>query len=286
MRNHLTDTIAAAGLNVHAVEVICRSKIILHHAFHPDIRYPVYSATKSLTAAAFAMMTDDGLLSSETPLAELLPHHYQPLMTDCFCTLPLRRFLSMTAGAYPFRPAGDDWLAETLRLPVNHNDTSFHYSNIPAYLVGAALEHTLGTPLIQYLNTRLFSPMEIPLPTYQTDPQGRFYGATGMTLTVHELAQIGQLLLQNGAWNERQLISKCAVHEMMQPHAYCESDAYGYFIWLSKDHAAISGKWGQKALIYPDKQLVIAYTANLPEKENARKMLQIAEQYAEEFAVG
>lgn len=78
----------------------------------------------------------------------------------------------------------------------NVEEKNFDYSNIPAYLVGVAVAKALGVHLYDYLEERLFDPLGIVKPTYQNCPSGYFYGASGMFLTVPELAKIGQLCLK------------------------------------------------------------------------------------------
>ncbi len=255
------------SLGVHAVEIVLRGETVLHSCPGGDVRYPVYSAAKSVTSAAFSLACDDGLLSPDMPLAGALDSRYQPLMTPQFKAMPFSRFLTMTAGKYPFRPEGDDWIRGILSLGTDYSDTSFNYSNIPAYLVGAAVENAVGGRLIDHLDRRLFEPLGIPEPVYRTSPEGHFYGATGMELTVHELALLGRLYLQKGAWEGRQLISEKAVIEAVTPRVQTGSgDSYGFFFRAADDHFSMVGKWGQRCIVFPGRQLVIAYLSHEPDR--------------------
>ncbi len=271
MFENIIDMIGDRGFNVHAVEVLCSGETALHHAFHEDKRCPVYSITKSVTSAAFSLACDDEVVSAEMPLAEYLEKRYRAVMPDEFAKLPFKRFLTMTAGKYPFRPEGDDWISGILSLGTDHSDNSFHYSNIPAYLVGAALENALGRKLPEYLQERLFDSLGIPSPKFRTSPEGHFYGATGMELTVHELALLGELYRRRGEWQGSRIISEAAVKEAVSAHVplggkEAFAGSFGYFFRVYGDRFEMGGKWGQRCMIFPERRLVLSYLAVEPER--------------------
>ncbi len=255
-------------LGIHAIQVDISGNTVLHKCFDGDVRYPVYSVTKSVTSAAFSMLCDDGLMSGEMPLSEFLERKLRALFRGGFEKLPFERFLTMTAGEYPFRPQGDNWLEYTLSLDVDFADTQFHYSNIPAYLVGCACENAAGGELIKYLQGRLFEPLGIENVPHQKSPEGHFYGATGMELTVSELTHLGQLYLQKGKWQGSQLLSEDAVQKALTPRSKSGQYSYGYFIRLEDGHFSFVGKWGQRCMVYPDRDLVVAYLSHQPQRKD------------------
>lgn len=281
MFNDLISAINREGLDVHAIEVLKNGIAAERHIFDEDRRYPVYSITKSVTSSAFSMLCDDGLLSPDMPLYRFLPNGYEEYMTDSFKALTFERFLTMTAGDLPFRPTGEDWLENCLTLDTDNSDTGYHYSNIPAYLVGVACENVCGSSMGDFLEKRLFDPLGIKMPKFAADGQGRYYGATGIELTVHELSMLGQLYLQNGSWNGFQIISEDSVRTAVASHVRIIEGGYGYFFRTKSDHYMMSGKWGQRCIIYPEKNAVISYLSHLP--ENSDRIEQLVEEYAGSF---
>ena len=256
-----------SGLDVFAAEIIREGRTLLHYAPEGGKRHPVYSAAKSVTSAAFCIAWREGLVAPEMPLCDFLDKKYRAFISPKMSALPFRRFLTMTAGAYPFRPEGDNWLQNALSNDPDHSDESFHYSNIPAYLVGAAVENAVGGGLMKYLRQRLFDPLEIPEFPYRTSPEGHFYGATGMELSAAELAVLGQLYLQKGQWRDRQLIGQDEIGAAVTPRVPTGSgDSYGYFFRVGKGHYSMVGKWGQRCIVFPEKQLVIAYLSDQPRR--------------------
>lgn len=265
MLRRLSRRLAAAGLDIHGAELFYRGEI--YRSGSCDVRLPIYSVTKSLTSAAFMLACDDEFVSPDTPLAEFLESRYAPLMSEDFTRLPFRRFLTMTAGRYPFRPEGSDWTENILTLSTDHSDTGYHYSNIPAYLVGAAVENAIGGGLMELLTERIFDPLGIPEPTYQKSPEGHFYGATGMELSADELTKLGRLFLNGGEYDGKRLISEQAVSLAVTPQVETsEGDSYGFFFRTDGSSFSMRGKWGQQCIICPDRQLVLTYLSHQPDR--------------------
>ena len=102
MFGRLCDELIGAGLGVHAIEMIYKGKVVLHECFDEDRAYPVYSAAKSVTSMAFSLCCDDGLLSPQTVLSDLIDGEYKEFIPTGFDKLPFQRFLTMTAGNFPF----------------------------------------------------------------------------------------------------------------------------------------------------------------------------------------
>ena len=234
-------------------------------------RHPVYSAAKSFTATAAGMLQDAGKWSVDDPLAAYLPREAVEGMTperrEAFRWLPISRFLTMSVPGYPFRPEGEDWLAFALSCPADYTcPPAFSYSNIPAYLVGLAAGNAAGEPLSDYLRRELLAPLGIENPVFRTDPQGRFYGATGMELSVEELSRLGRLYMQDGLWNGKRLFSGSWAEAAVRPQIDAgKGQGYGYFFWTGLRDFSVSGKWGQKCLVYPGRKLIISWEGEMPE---------------------
>ena len=234
-------------------------------------RHPVYSATKSFTATAAGMLQDAGKWSVDDPLAAYLPREAVEGMTperrEAFRLLPISRFLTMSVPGYPFRPEGEDWLAFALSCPAEYAGAAvFSYSNIPAYLVGLAAGNAAGEPLSDYLRRELLASLGIENPVFRTDPQGRFYGATGMELSVEELSRLGRLYMQDGLWNGKRLFSGSWAEAAVRPQIDAgKGQGYGYFFWTGSQDFSVSGKWGQKCLVYPGRKLIISWEGEMPE---------------------
>jgi CubicO group peptidase (beta-lactamase class C family) len=95
--------------------------------------------------------------------------------------------------------------------------------------------------VVDYLNARLFEPLHIVKPKWEESPQGINTGGWGLYLKTEDLAKMGQLLLQKGEWNGKQLIPA---------------------EWVAGCFRA-DGARGQYIIVVPDKNAVIAITSNV-----------------------
>ena len=270
-------------LDLYGIEILREGRAIFRKMLRDDLRYPIYSAAKTVTASAVGLAQNEGKLDISRPLADYLTAEqlsYLPAKNSGFRSIPLSRFLTMSVSGYPFRPGGENWMKTVLSADVDYSAPPvFHYTNVQAYLVGVACENAAEQPLMDYLTPRFWEPLGIPVPDFQTDPQGNFYGATGMSLTVHQLSLVGQVYLQGGAFNGRQILPADWVRAATSRQISNSDGGYGYFIWHGENHFAISGKWGQKCLCFPEKQLMITYMGDMP--EDSGKMLRLAHSLAE-----
>ncbi len=278
----LSEIISRAALNVHACEVCADGRTVQQHFFHGDVRYPVYSATKTVTAAAALIAHAEKRLDIHAPLCQKLGERYRRIAPEAFGRLTFADFMSMQCAPYPFRPtelegSDENWLEAILSYPADYGDRRYHYSNIPAYLVSAACENAVDMPLAEYLGPRLFEPLGWGSPKYCTSPEGHFYGATGMELTLSQLARLGRLLLGKGSIDGRQLIPAELVGQAVEPRCMGEEFGYGYFIRIIGNCFEIKGKWGQSCIVCPDKRLVVTCLAD--EKENSSTLSRLLYEY-------
>ena len=279
MVQNLAEEIIARGLDVYGIEMFEKGEVVFRKQFAPDERYPIYSATKSFTSTAVGLAVGEGKLSIEDSLGSRLPGRYfeglPVTVRMALEQLSIRRLLMMSVPGFPFRPEGEDWLWWAMRCGAGVDSKEvFSYSNVPAYLVGVVVSEAVGEHLIGYLTPRLFEPLGIERVEFANDPQGRFYGATGMKLTVNELSRLGQLYLQNGVFNGQRLLSEDWVRAATSRQIANKDGGYGYFFWVEEDGFSISGKWGQKCLVCPARQRMITWLGNMPERSG--EMLKLA----------
>jgi CubicO group peptidase (beta-lactamase class C family) len=255
---------------VYGIEIFCQGRMAEAYDFVPTGRHSIYSATKAFTATAVGLAVDEGRFSIDAPIYDYvkgeIPSEISEEQLKVLRKLSIKRLLTMSVPGYPFRMESENWLKEALTYPIQYSETpTFHYSNIPAYLVGVAVEKAVGEHLATYLESRLFKPLGIDRPDYVNCPSGHFYGASGMKLTVNELSRLGQLYLQKGVYEGKQILSEQWVKEATMVQQMNREGGYGYYFWKYKDGVQISGKWGQKCCIFPEKQLMITYLAEITE---------------------
>ena len=105
-------------------------------------------------------------------------------------------------------------------------------------------------------------------PVWLADPQGLAAPGYGLCLSAADMAKLGQLCLQNGVWNGRQIVSHDWLREMRSPRAI-ESGAfrgkpYGYLWWIvhpEKSIYAAIGDSGNVIYVDPNRQIAAAVSS-------------------------
>jgi CubicO group peptidase (beta-lactamase class C family) len=259
--------------NVHGVQVYEQGKLV--HSFgDTNSRFPIYSVTKTITSIAAGMAFDERKIGLQQSILNYLPkeevNKLSVTQTERFSSISLERLMTMSVAGFPFRPEGENWIRDALSCELsNVKERCFEYSNIPAYLVGVALSQALGEDLYQYLERKLFQPLQIVNPVFQRCPSGYFYGASGMQLSVEELSRIGLLLYHNGVYEGKRILSEAYIKEATGIRQMNREGGYGYFIWKYRDGFSINGKWGQKCFVLPNEGLVVTYLSHLEEGSSA-----------------
>ena len=147
------------------------------------------------------------------------------------------------------------------------------------------MQKVTGQKVVDYLQSRLFEPLGIEAPRWDESPQGINCGGWGLYLKTEDLAKMGQLLLQKGKWNGKQVLPESYVTEATRAQVPCQpagmrpdkvaergltsenSDwvqGYGYQIWRCRHNAfRADGAGGQYIIVIPEKDAVIINTADL-----------------------
>lgn len=265
------------NLGVYGIHVHREGHEPLEHRFRADDLVNVYSCSKTVTSLAVGIAVGDGLLGLDDRLVDRLGAP-PSAVADGVEQITVRHLLQMTDGSSftCFEPpqttepdrAGAYLAAELAREP----GARFEYSNGASYMLGRLVSAVSGIELRDYLLPRLLEPLGITNPQWFRCPQGFSVAASGLHLRTSDLAAVGRLLLQDGAWGSDQLVPAEYVRAMRDDivdttHAGDEPDwqaGYGYQVWRCDRPGAwrADGKYGQFAVVLPDQRAVVTITAH------------------------
>ena len=254
--------------NVFGVEVYKNGQLIHSYGDTDENLHEIYSATKTVLSVAVGIASDEKRFDINRSLLSYLPsdkiNGLSKEQQDVWNRITIQRLLTMSVGDFPFRPEGENYLDFSLNTKFTDPDKRrFNYSNISAYLVGVALTESLKTDLGTFIEERIFSPLGIEKYEYSRSPEGYFYGASGMKLTVNGLSRIGLLLYQKGTVNGQRILSEEYVNAATSIQQMNREGGYGYFIWKYRDGFSINGKLKQKCYVLPKQDLVITYLSHI-----------------------
>ena len=148
-------------------------------------------------------------------------------------------------------------------------------------MLSAIVQKVTGQKVIDYLKPRLFDPLGITGMDWEVDPKGINTGGWGLRLKTEDMAKFGQLFLQKGLWNGKQILPASWIEEasstkIMQnpdaPQAKKDSSdwlqGYCYQMWRCRNNGyRADGANGQYIIVLPEKDVVIAVTAEAPDMQ-------------------
>lgn len=279
----LVDRLDRLGV-VHSAMVLRHGRVIAEGWWHPhtaDRPHTMFSVSKSFTSTAVGLAVDEGLLALDDKVVDLLPDDAPADPGEFLRAMRVRDLLTMTTGHSASTMEGIDrtislpgsrWARAILAQPVDHEPgTRFVYNTGATYLLSAILHRLTGERLLDYLTPRLLAPLGITHAEWEQDPDGIDTGGYGLSITTEEMAAFGQLYLQGGVWEGKQLVPAewvaAATVKQVENGPNDSPDwnqGYGYQFWQCQHGAyRADGAFGQYVLVWPEKDMVIITTSGL-----------------------
>jgi CubicO group peptidase (beta-lactamase class C family) len=187
--------------------------------YKPTLKHALYSTSKSFTSTAVGFAVSEKLLSVNDKVISFFPKSLPDSISPYLAQLTVKDLLTMSAGqtpdpttSIPFKPGS--WVKAFLALPIaNKPGTKFLYNTMATYMLSAIVQKVTGQKEIDYLRPRLFDPLGIKGMDWEESAEGINTGGWGLRLKTDDIAKLGQLYLQKGMWNGKQLLPKAWVEE-------------------------------------------------------------------------
>ncbi|TFC91231.1 MULTISPECIES: serine hydrolase [Cryobacterium] len=274
--------------SLHSLMVIRHGRVVAEGWWYPfAAQHPhlMFSVSKSFTSTAVGLAIDEGRLTLDGLVIDLLPDDLPAQIDAHLAALTVRHLLTMTTGhatdtvSLADDAPGDNWARAILAQPLEFAPGSHYvYNSGASYLLSAILHRLTGERLFDYLAPRLFEPLGIVGATWESCPRGIDAGGWGLSLTTEQLATFGQLLLQRGEWNGTQLVPAEWIDEATSlqvdtsgtEHDVDGRQGYGYQFWLNRPTGyRADGAFGQFCLVLPETDAVIVLTSALATAQRA-----------------
>lgn len=255
-------------------------------AHGPDTLHDVRSVTKSVVSLLYGMALEGGLVPlPDAPLLAQFPQYADLAIDPERVKLTVAHALTMSLGtdwneAIPYTdPANSevqmerapDRLRYVLERPVTHEPgTKWVYNGGASALLGAMIEQGTGQKLADFATKALFGPLGITHFEWHAGEDGVHSAASGLRLTARDLARIGQLALENGSADGRQIVPQQWLEQSTIPRLPTgEGPSYGYQWWLGaapvramdwaeQDWFGAFGNGGQRLFVMPSTGIVMA----------------------------
>jgi CubicO group peptidase (beta-lactamase class C family) len=298
--SHIIDFLNAIDtgrVELHSFMFLRHGKVIAEgwwNPYGPDYKHIMFSASKTFTATAIGLAVSENRLKLTDKVISFFPYSQPDSVSDFMKDLTVQNLLTMSVGQDPepwVMGSDGDWIETFLKTsPVHKPGTVFKYNNAATFMLSAIVQQVTGQTVFDYLQTRIFRPLSIRGIDWDLSPQGISLGMIGLRLRTEDMAKFGQLLLQNGVWNGKQLISKEWIKEATSfkiettPPGSKDSlklsdwgQGYCYQMWRGKNNTVrLDGMGGQFVVLIPDKDAIVVFTANA---KNTQDELNLVHNY-------
>lgn len=269
------------------------------NGYSPDSLQKIWSITKAITGTIIGIAVDKELLSEKDSIYHYLSD-YIPEAISSTRAITIEHLMTMTSGFEWVELGGpksagfqlaysNDWIEFTLNQQhTSVPGTTFNYSTGNSMLLAPITKNATGQQADKFANDNLFLPLGIT--NYEWDTQSEFWTKTqsgelpgakrpadieykkpfsdytntgsGLRMRPRDLCKIGQLYLNKGKWNEKQIVSEKWINESTQPH-FGNSD-FGYHWRLmnfqNKSCYFATGFGLQRIYVFPTLDLVVVMT--------------------------
>lgn len=243
--------------------------------YNPESPHMLFSLSKSFTSTAIGIAQAEGLLNINDKVISFFPAETPREPSANLQAMRIRDLLTMNTGHNDdatdrMRRDTANWVKGFLSLPVEHKPgTHFVYNSAATYMLSAIIQKTSGKTLVEFLTPRLFEPLGIQHANWETSPQGINIGGWGLKVRTKDIANLGQLYLQKGLWQGKQLIPAAWVEEATKKQTSNGSNpdsdweqGYGYQFWRCRyDLYRGDGAFGQFCIVFPKQDAVLAITS-------------------------
>ena len=267
------------GLEYHSLMVIRKGKVAVewyNEPFDKNTTHSMYSVSKSFTSTAIGFAVCEGLISLDDKLLDFFPEYAPQNPDERFEKLTVHNLLRMSSGKQPsfLSDKGKvDWIEDFINSPwVFEPGEKFLYINENIFMLSAIINKVTGMSMREYLRPRLFEPLGIDFPFWETDKNGIEAGGWGLYLKTEDLAKVMLCYLKNGKYKGEQVIpaewvklasSKQIDNEQNRPGTDA-SYGYGYCFW--QDHLGgfrADGMFSQFGIVFPQHNAVVVVNSSI-----------------------
>jgi CubicO group peptidase (beta-lactamase class C family) len=263
---------------IHSFMLVRHGQVVAETWWSPyaaNEQHVLYSLSKSFTSTAMGLAVAEGKLRIDDPVLKFFPDDAPAMPSKNLQAMRVRDLLTMSTGHrdedirnFPY--LDPNAVRQFLALPVaDKPGTHFVYNTPGTFIQSAIIQKVTGQSTLEYLRSRLFEPLGIASPRWDANPRGISLGGFGLSVTTEDIAKFGQLYLQKGKWQGKQLVPAAWVEQATARQMSNGSDpasdwdqGYGFQFWRCQ-HGFFrgDGAFGQYCIVLEKYDAVIAITS-------------------------
>lgn len=272
--------------DVTALVILKDGKIVYENYYKgtkPDDLRISWSVAKSYLSGLVGILLDEGQIGS---LEDQVTQYAPSLIGTAYDGATIRNVLNMASGVtfdedYLDKNSDINRMGRVIALGgtldgftaeltdrFSAPGQQWQYVSIDTHVIGMVVRGATGRSVPDLLSEKVIAPMGLEYaPYYLTDGAGVGFVLGGLNLTTRDYARMGQMFLQNGAYNGRQIVPASWVAASTAPTAPTTAGAigYGYQWWIPQGAPAgefmARGVYGQYIYINRADGVVIATNA-------------------------
>lgn len=233
--------------------------------------YYMQGVTASLVTLALGSVLDEGKLNLDASMVQWIPE-----WLDDRGKIKVRQLLDHSSGFAdnekdPWFKSPDSWIwAQGQQIQFSPATTS-NISDTNHILLGLVISKVTNESPEELVKKKIFSSLKIQKWGWDDDKAGHTNVAGGLRLRNYDLLKVGNLLAQNGSWNNQRIISQNWIEQIQKPSE--KNPQYGLNWWLHDEKGLKAvyafGYQGQYVVVVPEKKLVaIRLRSLVPVEQN------------------
>jgi CubicO group peptidase (beta-lactamase class C family) len=259
--------------NIHHLTIIRNDQTVLDADIYPyssQYLHDLASVTKSITSLLIGIGIDKGFIKDENePVLKFFPeiNVHNPLLDS----LKIKDLITMRSGfdcgvedgerALSNMRKSSDWVKFTFDLPTTSKPgDKFSYCSCNFYLLGEIIYRTTKLIPHDFANKYLFTPLQIEDTKWLTNYKGMNHGWGDLFLYPADMVKVGQMVLNKGKWQGKQIVSKEWIKKSLQTLSKLPDDkGYGYGWWTNDKvgYYEAAGRGRQTISVIPSKNMVV-----------------------------
>ena len=265
--------------HIHSIIVTKDNKVAFEEYFHGYNReylHDIRSSFKSISSLLLGKaMSKDKSVKINTPIVNYYPEYN--IIDEQKKGITIHHALTMSTGLKlenedEMQWDNNDWVGFKLSFPMEYTPgEKYQYSSGGMNLLTGVIQHSTKKHLPLFFYEKVLRPMGIHKFQMRTSPKGRAYLPGDFYLRPIDFTKFGLLMLNNGMWNNQEIVSSDWITTSTTPHikgSWPKNSDYGYLWRLlernvgGKKMKTIEawGNGGQLLIIIPEIKMTITFT--------------------------